>query len=216
MDKQIENGVDSSIDTNDVEAEGEEANEADDVNVLKEKLQKVNEANKQLFMRAKKAEGFELKEGKWVKPKAEPKVDKEPFKESQQPKERTGVDLDYGQLALLRTEGIKGPGEVALFKEIMSETGKGVLDVIDSNYFKSRLTDFREAQAHAQAIPRGKRQSQGTVSDIDIALAKFHESGKLPEDFKARSEVVKKLVEQKKSENMFTGPSVIGPQEQIY
>ena len=29
-------------------------------------------------------------------------------------------ELDYGQLALLRTEGIKGSGEVALFKEIMT------------------------------------------------------------------------------------------------
>ena len=68
-------------------------------------------------------------------------------------------ELDYGQLALLRTEGIKGSGEVALFKEIMSETGKGVLDVLDSGYFKSRLTEFREAQESANAIPKGDRKS---------------------------------------------------------
>lgn len=46
--------------------EGEEE-ETDDVEVLKERLKQRNEAAAQLFARAKKAEGFELKDGKWVK-----------------------------------------------------------------------------------------------------------------------------------------------------
>ena len=120
-------------------------------------------------------------------------------------------DLDYGQLALLRTEGIKGSGELALFKEVMSETGKGVLDVLDSNYFKSRLTDFREAQASADAIPKGKNRSGQTgVTDIDLAVAKYKESGTLPDDFKTRSAVIKKIAEVEQMEGAFTGPSVIG------
>jgi len=126
-------------------------------------------------------------------------------------------DLDYGQVALLRQEGIRGSGEMALFKEIMAETGKGVLDVLDSNYFKSRLNDFREAQATANAIPKGKnRSSQTAVTDEDIAFAKFQETGKLPEDFRMRVAVKNKLVESEKSRNMFTGPSVIGPRSQEY
>ena len=126
-------------------------------------------------------------------------------------------ELDYGQLALLRTEGIKGSGEIALFKEIMAETGKGVLDVMDSGYFKSRLAEFREGQESANAIPKGKgRSGQTGVTDIDLGVAQYKDTGKLPEDFKTRSAVIKKIAEAEKMEGMFTGPSVIGPQGQSY
>jgi len=126
-------------------------------------------------------------------------------------------ELDYGQLALLRTEGIKGSGEIALFKEIMSETGKGVLDVLDSNYFKSRLSDFREAQETANATIKGKNRSGQTgVTDIDFAVAQFKESGKLPDDFKTRTQVINKVAEAEKNMGVFTGPSVIGPQVQEF
>lgn len=126
-------------------------------------------------------------------------------------------DLDYGQLALLRQEGIKGAGETALFKEIMAETGKGVLDVLDSNYFKSRLTDFREAQATLNATPKGKnRSSQASMSDEDVAFAKYNETGKLPEDFKTRIAIKNKIVAAEKNKNMFSGPSVIGPSVQEF
>ena len=184
----------------------------DDADALKEKLVKVSEQNKQLFSRAKKAEGFELKEGKWVKPKVEkptePKVDAGNPNELSKPNE-----LDYGQLALLRTEGIKGSGELALFKEIMAETGKGLLEVMDSNYFKSRLTDFREAQASSDAIPKGKNRSGQTgVTDTDLAVAKYKESGKLPDDFKTRSAVIRQIAAAEQMEGVFSGPSVIGPQ----
>ena len=120
-------------------------------------------------------------------------------------------ELDYGQLALLRTEGIKGSGEVALFKEIMAETGKGVLEVLDSNYFKSRLTDFRGTQESLNAIPKGKgRSGQTGATDIDISIAKYKEDGTLPSDFKTRSAVVKALEAEEKSSGMFEGPSVVG------
>jgi len=105
-------------------------------------------------------------------------------------------ELDYGQLALLRTEGVKGSDEIALFKEIMAETGKDVLGVLDSNYFKARLTDFRENQASTDAIPKGKgRSGQSSVTDVDIAVAKFKESGVLPTDFATKTKVVNAMME---------------------
>src|SRR3990167_11012270 len=212
MANEIGDGVAPEIDTNDIIVD-----DNDDVDALKEKFEKVSEQNRQLFSRAKKAEGFELKDGKWVKlkvekPKEEPKVDIDPSKEPSKPSE-----LDYGQMALLRQEGIKGAGETALFKEIMTETGKGVLDVLDSNYFKSRLTDFREAQESKDAIPKGKNRSgqQGTT-DLDVAYAKFKDTGEMPQDFKTRVAVKNKMLEEEKAKNMFSGPSVIGPQVQQY
>lgn len=188
--------------------------ENDDIDALREKLEKVSEQNKHLYSRTKKAEGFEFKGGEWVKsevkkPQEAPKKDDtKPPKEPSQPNE-----LDYGQLALLRSEGIKSPEETALFKEIMTETGKSMLDVMDSNYFKSRLSDFREAQNSMNAIPKGKNRSGRTgATDVDIAVAKYREDGKLPSDFKTRSAVVKALEVEEQNSGMFEGPAVVGPQ----
>ena len=166
---------------------------------------KVADTNKQLYSRAKKAEGFELKDGKWVKPvKVEPKNDTLPSKEPSKPNE-----LDYGQLALLRTEGVKGSEELALFKEVMRETGKEVLDVLDSNYFKSRLNDLREAKASADAIPKGKgRPGQISVTDVDLAVARYKETGELPQDFATRNKVIDVITAEEKGD-LFQGPSVI-------
>src|SRR3990167_11195724 len=207
------------------EIEAINLDEISDIDVLKEHYQKldgtyreISDKNKQLFERTKKAEGFELKDGKWVKPEAKPKaepkgkVEHEPSKEPSKPSE-----LDYGQMALLRGEGIKGAGETALFKEIMSETGKDVLATLDSPYFKTRLTEFREAQESKDAIPKGKNRSgqQGTT-DLDVAYAKFKDTGEMPQDFKTRVAVKNKMLEEEKAKNMFSGPSVIGPQVQQY
>lgn len=138
--------------------------------------------------------------------------------EKVEPVKNTSTDkpseLDYGQLALLRQEGIKGSGEMALFKEIMSETGKDMLGVLDSSYFKSRLTEFREAQASANAIPKGKNRSGQTgVTDIDVAIAKYKEDGTFPSDFKTRSAVIKALEAEEQSKGVFEGPAVIGSRQ---
>ena len=197
-----DDGVESELDTQDIVVE-----DNDDVDALREKFEKVSEQNKQLFARTKKAEGFELKEGKWVKPKDKPKETKV---ETELPKESSkSNELDYGQLALLRQEGIKGAGETALFKEIMLETGKGVLDVLDSSYFKSRLAEFRQAQESANAIPKGKgRSGQTGVTDLDMSLAKYHETGELPKDFETRNKVIDFITKEERGA-MFSGPSVI-------
>lgn len=133
---------------------------------------------------------------KRYKTKAEKPPKEVPPASPVEPKEPKSGELDYGQMALLRQEGIKGPGETALFKEIMSETGKGVLDVLDSSYFKSRLTEFREAEESRGAIPKGKNRSGQTgITDIDVSIARFRETGQLPDDFKTRTEVVNKMIE---------------------
>jgi hypothetical protein len=94
----------------------------------------------------------------------------------------------------------------------MAETGKGVLDVLDSTYFKSRLSEFREAQESSNAVPKGKgRSGQTGTTDIDVAIAKYRETGELPADFKTRSEVVKALEKEESGVGMFDGPSVVGP-----
>lgn len=72
MANEIENLNSPNEETDEQELENEDI-DTDDPQALKEALEKKAEQNKQLFARAKKAEGFELKDGKWVKKPAPPK-----------------------------------------------------------------------------------------------------------------------------------------------
>lgn len=142
---------------------------------------------------------------------ADTSKDESTVTENKKPSTERRNDLSDGQIAILRTEGIKSKAEIALFKEVMAETGKGVLDLLDSSYFQSRLTDFRANQESLNAIPKGKNRSgQAGVTDIDIAFAKFKETGQLPEDFQTRVEVINRSVKAEKAKDMFSGPSVVG------
>ena len=71
MANEIEN-ADSPNGADEQELDNEDI-DTDDPQALKEALEKTQGLNKQLFERAKKAEGFELKDGKWVKKPAPPK-----------------------------------------------------------------------------------------------------------------------------------------------
>jgi len=66
-----------------------EEDETDDASVLKERLLKATNANKQLFSRTKKAEGFELKDGKWVK--KETTIEKKP---AAKPVDKGNIDVE--------------------------------------------------------------------------------------------------------------------------
>lgn len=192
MAKENESDLDS---LNQVPDEVIELEDNDDIDALKEKFQKVNEShqkltetNKQLFARAKKAEGYELKDGKWVKPpkKEEPKVDVEPSKEPSKPS-----DLDYGQKAFLKTYGIQGSDELALVKSFQTRTGDDLDTIVSDDIFLGKLKSLRDARESANAIPKGKQRSgQTAVNDADLAFAKYKETGELPIDFETRNKVV--------------------------
>lgn len=190
----------------------EEDNESnDDLDSIKAKNADLEEKNRQLFNRAKKAEGFELKDGKWVKPekKEETIKDTQPSKETPQ-----STELTDGQIAILRTEGIKSKAEIALAQEYMN-TGKKLLDVLENKHFLNDISDMRATAESADAVPKGKNRSgQQGATNVDMAVAKYNETGELPSDFKTRSAVVKALEAQEQGSGMFDGPSVVGPNRQ--
>lgn len=155
-----------------------------DPTALKKKLDEVSETNRQLFARAKKAEGFEFKDGEWVKPsKSEEKKPGRPPKKSD--------DLDYGQKAYLKASGIE-PTEFEFVKQEMESSGKDIDELLENGYFQNSLKSFREAKAVAKATPGATRTaSEPASSKVDYWIAK----GELPPDPKLRIEVVNKKIE---------------------
>lgn len=174
--------------------------------------QKLADKNKQLYSRAKKSEGFELVGGKWVKPESKPapNVEKQPPKESRQP-----GDLDYGQLAFYNTKPdvlrIESDEDVEFLKQTIEETGKSQSAILASKWFQSELHERISARESANAIPKSKNRSGQTgVTDVDLAVAKYKETGELPKDFAIRNKVVDAITREESGE-LFSGPAVIGP-----
>lgn len=117
-------------------------------------------------------------------------------------------ELDYGEKAFLVANGVKGSDEIDLVRNVMSNTGKSLDEVIDSKYFQADLKEMREAKASAEAIPKGtKRSAQSTRDSVEYWIAK----GELPpKDQRAlRTQVVNARIKSEKDDNIFTDRPVM-------
>lgn len=191
-----------------------EIEENDDIEVLKEKYQSLSDANKKLYARTKKAEGFELKDGKWSKPPKEekPEEKKSPKAPKKEPEAKSD-ELDYGEKAFLRSYDIKGADEIALVKNWVKRTGDPLDVAVEDEIFLAKLKGLRDARASADAIPKGRnRTTQPAQNDEAYWVAKI-ESGQatlkdIP-DVELRRKVLNKRVEEQRSGSKFSSKSVI-------
>lgn len=115
-------------------------------------------------------------------------------------------DLDYGEKAYLRSAlNLKGSDELQLARDWKAKYSSTVEEMESDEVFLNRLTSLREARESAAAIPKGKgRSGQSGTTDVDIAYAKFEETGQMPADFKTRVAIKNRLIEKEKSSGIFT------------
>lgn len=126
-----------------------------------------------------------------------------------EPSKQNKDELDYGQKAYLRAEGIKTSEEEALVLNVMRQTGKKLEEVLDSKYFQAELNEIRERKASENAIPNGsKRSGQTARDDVAYWLAK----GELPprEEVELRRKVVNAKLAREKEVNVFSRNPIVG------
>ena len=117
-------------------------------------------------------------------------------------------EFGYGEKAYLKAHGVSGSDELALVKAFQTRTGDDLDTLVSDDVFLGKLKSLRDARESQAATPRGKgRSGESSVTDIDLAVAKFKETGELPSDFETRKKVVDKaVVEPTKSNNvLFSG-----------
>lgn len=114
-------------------------------------------------------------------------------------KPSTSSDLDYGQKAYLRAEGIKGEAETTLVQQYMRETGKDLEKVLESKFFKAELEEMRELAKTDAANPTGKRTGTTALDSVEYWMAKPLED--VPKDM--RQKVVNALIKQSESKGVF-------------
>ena len=108
-------------------------------------------------------------------------------------------ELDMGGIAYLaQMVGLKGKAEIAIAKEYLAQ-GKNILDLPDNKFFKQDLQTLREEAESTNAIPKGKgRSGQTGTTDVDIAIAKYRETGEYPQDFATQVKLKNALIEAEK------------------
>jgi len=203
MENETEN-LDSPIEETTAEAETADV-ETTDANALQQKVIDLAEKNKQLFARAKKAEGFELKNGHWVK--AEKPAPK-PEKTEVAPQAKTDVtdELDETSQLYLTVKGIEHEDDVALIKQWKKETGRDVRSIEKSPIFQAELKAKREERAATEAIPSTGNRASGTQTNSeDYWYAKYRANDKLPENMPKG--MAEKLVNRRFSEETSRKPA---------
>ena len=130
-------------------------------------------------------------------------------KKSPNGKPNESADLNYGEKAFLKTYGIQGSDELALVKSFTARTGDDLDTLVSDEIFLGKLNSLRQARESANAIPKSKNRSGQTgITDVDLAVAKYKETGELPTDFATRNKVVDAITKEE-SGDIFSGPSVI-------
>jgi hypothetical protein len=139
-----------------------DAKSNDDVETLKEQ-------NKKLFARAKKAEGFEFKDGKWVKPV----VDKKPETKVEPSQELSAKDALLLAKANVDLEDVDEVIDFAKYRKIT------IAEALQNNTLKAILTDSQEKRKTALATQTsGTRKT--TAPTIE-ALTEKAQKGELSE-----------------------------------
>ena len=170
MAKETEN-LDSpkeELDGQEEEPETEVAEETDDSAVLKEKLEKVQKKNYDLFIRTKKAEGFVKDDsGKWVKKPIEQKPEKEapvPDKpiEDRKIDEILDAKLEKREIANLEiSDSLKK--EVGAYVKL---NGGSVKEALNSPYIQFRIGEAQDAENTEEASLGG---GKGKTAKEDIS-----------------------------------------------
>lgn len=177
----------------------------ENVDEVKEKLTSeasvLSKSNRQLYERAKKAEGFEYNkdEKKWTKKeKPEPKI--EPNKKSKEEQNKPTESqraLELSQKALLTSLGFRENEEQEYILDEAKRLDKDISEIVNDSYQKSKLKDMKDERKTKDGMPKGKGKSGEVEKDVDYWVKK----GEMPTHDPALAEKVIAAKEAKDSSN---------------
>lgn len=144
---------------------------------LQAKLAETEQKNKQLFERAKKAEGFVLKEGKWVK--AEKPASKPEGEVA--PNAKTG-ELDETQLDYLDLKGITESEDIDYIEKVIKREGITLRQALKDEMVIEKLAAHKQKRVAQEGIPSStKRGGSSATDNVDYWFQKYEQTGSLPE-----------------------------------
>ena len=115
------------------------------------------------------------------------------------PKGQKSDGLGYGEKAFLTSNGIKGSKEFEFVQDELSKSGEDLEGLLENDYFKTRLSNFRALNKTAEAIPKGSHASGVTTDSVEYWMAKPIEE--VPVDM--RTKVVNAKLAKEKTKGVF-------------
>ena len=163
--------------------------------------------NKRLYVRAKKAEGFEYNktQNKWIKKEVKTESKKPDAKETAE----KSNEPDYARLAFLEQRGLKDPDDQKLVQDEAERLKMPLTDVLNMEHIKSKLKDSNDQREAQAGMPKGKGKpgSSGGQHDVDYWLAKGKkEDGTYhtPDDPELASKIIDARVKKEEQGNKFS------------
>ena len=149
--------------------------DSDEVKALKEKLKGSDGRNKNLFARAKKGEGFNLEDGKWVK--KDPESKDEPKEKPKEVQPVSDEDFDKRLDERFEKRELDNLGVSDDFrKEIDSYAklnGVSIAQAMETPYIKFRSEEFKKADDLEKASLGGGGTGTATVDPGTIEPSKL-------------------------------------------
>lgn len=108
-------------------------------------------------------------------------------------KEPTSVktgELDETQLDYLDLKGYTESEDIKVVEDVVKKTGQTVRQVLKDDYVISKLAANKAKRDVLSATPGSTKRTGGQVGDIASAVAKFKETGILPDDHELANAVV--------------------------
>ena len=169
---------------------------------LKTAATALDRENKKLYTRAKQAEGFELKDGKWLKvekPVTTPKPAKPEAQQSDEP--------DYGKLAYLKSEGVSHPDDRKVVMDESERLSLSIEKVLAMEHIKSKLKDSKSQREAEAGMPEGGGgKSGGAKNTVEHWVDKKDKDGNYvtPDDLELANKVIDARVKQATVGSMFS------------
>lgn len=182
---------------------------------LKTEADALNDSNRQLYQRAKKAEGFEYnKDSKeWIKKevkeiKEESKTDPKPNTEPTQSNEP-----DYARIAFLEQRKISHPDDQKLVQEEAERLKLPLTDILGMEHIKSKLKETSDQRSAEEGMPKGRGSSSSSTSNkVEHWVDKRDKEGNYvtPDDPELANQVIEKRIQKESRENKFSGDLYTG------
>lgn len=176
----------------------------ENVSEVKETLLKeanaLHDSNKQLYARAKKAEGFELKGDKWVKKE-------KPAETPSNPEAKKSDEPDYGKLAYLKAEGVAHPDDRKVVLDEAKRLNLPIEEVLGMDHIKGKLKESKtQREAEAGMPDGGHGKSAGNKGSVDYWVNKKDKDGnyETPTDTTLANQVIEARMRSEQSKNMFS------------
>lgn len=148
-----------------------------------------------------------FKEESGKRKRAETKLSKmsDPTKKSNSSK---SDELGYAEKAYLVANGIKGADEMNIVKGLMKKTGASLDEILEDDYFQSKLNSHRDLKRTEAATPSGsKRAGQSSSNTVEYWIAK----GELPpaSERELRQKVVNARIKSESNTDVFSKNAIV-------